>query len=342
MKIIILNSKPDTRFHFGKALGAFTEESHNTQKMTSDYLHSDTLWSALVNAWALSCPDTVDDFIDYCNNGIFKISSAFYCFVPQLYEEQKNLNKAVFFLPKPTSLNLFKFSEPKKMKKVKFISKGVWENGLMPGDWFNSDKCIISPNEEAIALKSEISELFNLFSTETAAKTSARDITRREDVFYFQTDLYLANNIQWYFFIENSLPDELQSDFQKAMQTLVNFGIGGERTTGCGSLTGYEEIDFDFNFVNNSFANVYRVSVSLTAPNENELSENALYQIIKRGGRFIEKGKSLPMVQMLLEGAVFDNDVKGRIIKLYDHPKVMRYGLSFLIPMHSNFQNINF
>lgn len=342
MKVIILYSKTGTRFHFGKALGAFTEESHNTQKMTSDYLHSDTLWSALVNAWALSCPESVEDFIIHCKNGKFKLSSAFYCIAPNLQKEQMNKNNAVFFLPKPTSLNLFKFSEPKKMKKVKFISKGVWENGLMPGDWFNSNKCTISPNEEAVALKSEISEPFNLFSTETAAKTSARDITRREDVFYFQTDLYLANNIQWYFFIENSLPDELQSDFQKAMQTLVNFGIGGERTTGCGSLTGYEEIDFDFNFVNNSFANGYRVSVSLTAPNENELSENALYQIIKRGGRFIEKGKSLPMVQMLLEGTVFDNEVKGKVIELNGQPKVMRYGLNFSIPLHSNFQTSNF
>ena len=341
MKVIILNTKPDTRFHFGKALGAFTEESHNTQKMTSNYLHSDTLWSAMVNAWALSCPESVEGFIDYCNSGKFKISSAFYCYIPKLHEEQKKLNEAVFFLPKPASLNLFKYSEPKNLKKVMFISKGVWESGLLPNDWFDSEKCILLQNNSVVALKSEIEKSFNLISTETAAKTSARDITKREDTFYFQTDLYLSNNVQWYFFIENKLPDNLQADYQKAMHTLVNLGIGGERTTGCGSIVGYEELDFDFKFAGNSTVEE-KVSLSLILPDKDELTERALYQIIKRGGRFIEKGKSLPMVQMLLEGAVLDKEVKGRIVELYDQPKVMRYGLSFLIPFHCNFQTTNF
>ena len=136
------------------------------------------------------------------------------------------------------------------------------------------------------------------------------------------------------------LPENLQSDFQLVMQTFVNLGIGGERTTGCGSLSGFKELDF--NFINIASDGRYNVSVSLVAPQENELSENALYQIIKRGGRFLEKGKSLPMVQMLLEGAVFDNDVKGKIIELNDEPKVLRYGLNFSIPLHSNFSNIKF
>lgn len=344
MKVIILHSRPGTRFHFGKALGAFSEESHNTQKMTSDHLHSDTLWSALVNAWALSCPESVDDFIAHCSRGKFKLSSAFFCFDRRLYEDQKDKYNYIFFLPKPISLNLFKVSEPKKMKNIKFISKGVWEKGIMPDEWFDTDKCILLQNDKVVALKNEISESFNLYSTETTAKTSARDITMREDSFYFQTDLYLANNVQWYFFVDNLLPVNLKADFYKAMQTLVNFGIGGERTTGCGSLAGFEEQNIDFNFENHT--NVEEsgtsVSISLTAPLENELSDSSLYQIIKRGGRFLEKGKSLPMVQMLLEGAIFNNETKGRIIKLNDQPKILRYGLNFPIPLHNNFQTTNF
>ena len=38
MKAFILNSNLGTRFRFGKAMGAFTEETHNTQKTTSEYL----------------------------------------------------------------------------------------------------------------------------------------------------------------------------------------------------------------------------------------------------------------------------------------------------------------
>jgi CRISPR type III-A-associated RAMP protein Csm4 len=332
MKIIILRSRPGTRFHFGKALGAYTEELHNTQKTTSDYLHSDTLWSALVNSWALSCPETVEDFIAQCINENFKLSSAFYC-----------LNKSLFFLPKPLSLNLFKVTDPKRMKNIRFISKGIWENGIMPDDWFESDKCTLLQNEKVVALKSEISEKINLFSIETNAKTSARNIKVLEDSFYFQTDLTLGNSVQWYFFIDNQMPIHLHTDFHLAMDTLVNLGIGGERTTGCGSLYGFEEHDFDFNFNNSTLVEESNqcVSISLVSPIENELSETSLYQAIKRGGRFYEKGKSLPMIQMLLEGAVLDNELKGRIIKLNDQPKIMRYGLNFPVPLHSNFQTTN-
>lgn len=338
MKAVILNSNPGARFHIGRALGAFTEETHNTQKTTSEYLHSDTLWSALVNAWALSCPKSVNDFINECMNGNFRLSSAFYCYMPPLSTEgKKGGNKKIYFLPKPASLNLAKFSDPKSLKRVKFLSKGIWEKGLLPEDWFDKDKCTLLQNESVVALKSEIevAESFKLFYIETTAKTSARDITDREDAFYFQTDLYLAENIRWYFLIDNKLPDTLLSDFHTAMKALINLGIGGERTTGCGSLSGYEEIEFNLEMEKSEHTS----SISLIAPNQEELSENSLYQIIKRGGRFLEKGKSLPMVQMLLEGAVFDNNINGKIVELNNKPKILRYGLSFLIPLHNNFSN---
>ena len=330
MQAYILKSNPGTRFRFGEALGAYTEEQSNTQKTTSEFLHSDTLWSALVNAWALCCPETVEDFISECETGKFKLSSAFYCV------EFKGNN--IYFLPKPVSLNLFQFDEPKKLKKVKFISKGVWENGLLPKDWFDSGKCTLLQNESIIALKSEIDTPVKLFSVETSPKTHARDITNRESSFYYETNLYLSHNdnykTDWYFLPENDLSANLQTDLQKAMQTLVNLGIGGERTTGCGSLSGFQETELNFNPVEISN---YRASVSLIAPNENELTENSLYQIIKRGGRFLEKGKCLPITQMLLEGAVFDTEIEGKIVELNKEPYILRYGLNLSIPVHNNF-----
>ena len=207
----------------------------------------------------------------------------------------------------------------------------------MPDDWFNPEKCTLSFNESSVALKSEIDKPFKLTSTETTAKTSARDITNRKDAFYFQTDLYLEENLKWYFLLDNKLPENLQYDFQTALKALTDFGIGGERTTGCGGLSGFEEIDFNLSDDLVSQNSGYSVSISLIAPNKNELSKNSLFQIIKRGGRFFKKGKSLPMIQMLLEGAVFDRDVHGRIIELNEDPKVLRYGLSCSIPLHSNF-----
>ena len=332
MQAIILKSNPGTRFRFGEALGAFPEGMHNAQKSTSQYLHSDTLWSALVNAWALCCPETIEDFISECKNGGFKLSSAFY------YVEFKENN--VYFLPKPVSLNLFQFDEPKKLKKVRFISKGVWETGLLPKDWFNSEKCVLLQNDNIIALKSEIDTPIQLFSIETSPKTHARDITDREDSFYYETDLFLTYGddykVDWYFLIENNLSENSQNDLKKALQTLVSFGIGGERSSGCGSLTEYEEkfLDIELTEMSN-----YKCSVSLIAPKENELMKNSLYQTIKRGGRFIESGKCLPMTQMLLEGAVFDTEIQGSVVTLNENPPILRYGLNLDIPLNNNFIN---
>jgi CRISPR-associated protein Csm4 len=331
MQTYILKSNLGTRFRFGEALGAYTEETHNAQKTTSDYLHSDTLWSALVNAWAFCSSETVESFISECKNGNFKLSSAFYCV-------EYNDNK-VFFLPKPVSLNLFSFDEPKKLKKIKFISKGVWESALLPTEWFNTDKCTLLQNESIVALKSEIDTSIEIYTKETNPKVRARDITDKEDSFYYETDLFLLHgdnfSVSWYFITENNLPPNLQENFKMAMQTLVNLGIGGERTSGCGSLTECKENDFAIDIAHST----YRSSLSLIAPNENELTETSLYQTIKRGGRFLEKGKCLPMIQMLLEGAVFDTEIKGHIVTLNETPPILRLGLNLSVPLHNNFIN---
>ena len=332
MQAIILKSNFGTRFRFGEALGASTEEIHNTPKSTSLYLHSDTLWSALVNAWALCCPETVENFISECRNGKLKLSSAFYCV--------ENKGKNIYFLPKPVSLNLFQYTEPRRLKKVRFISKGVWEGGLLPEDWFDSGKCTLLQNESVVALKSEIDTPVKLFSVETTPKIHARNIANKDNSFYYETNLFLSHGdnykVNWYFLLENKLPENLKKDFQKAMQTLVNLGIGGERATGSGGLSGFQEAELEFKLPEISN---YQVSVSLIAPDKNELTENSLYQIIKRGGRLLENGNCLPMVQMLLEGAVFDTKIEGNIVSLNDNPPIVRYGLNLSIPLHNNFIN---
>ena len=332
MQAYILKSNPGTRFRFGEALGAYTEEQSNTQKTTSEFLHSDTLWSALVNAWTLCCPQTVEDFISECENGKFKLSSAFYC-----VEFEENI---IYFLPKPVSLNLFRFAEPKKLKEVRFISKGVWEAGLLPEDWFNPSKCVLLQGESIVALKSEINTPVKIFTRETNPKVRARNINDRNNSFFFQTDLFLLHGenykVNWYFLTQNNLSENLQDDFKKAMQTMVNFGIGGERSSGCGSLTEFVEKELNIEPVEISN---YKCSISLTAPAENELGDNSLYQTSKRGGRFLEKGRCLPMIQMLLEGAVFETEITGKIVELNQEPPILRYGLNLSIPLHNNFIN---
>lgn len=107
-------------------------------------------------------------------------------------------------------------------------------------------------------------------------------------------------------------------------------------------MSGYYETDFDIELKESSQNETVQASLSLVAPTQDELCDDDIYQTIKRGGRFFEKGKSLPMIQMLLEGAVLDKSVKGRIVELNNNPKILRYGLNYMIPLHSNFYTSKF
>jgi len=109
MQACLLKTNKGARFHFGEASGV--------ARATSHFLHSDTLFSAIINAWAVKNRETVDEFIAICKRGEFKISSGFYCVETD--------GKTVFFLPKPVSLNLLPFDNPSKLERITMISAGI-------------------------------------------------------------------------------------------------------------------------------------------------------------------------------------------------------------------------
>lgn len=71
MKAVILRCKPNAQFHFGKV----ALDSNMALANTSNYIHSDTLFSGLMNACAVLYPNQVQSFIDAFQRNIFKISS---------------------------------------------------------------------------------------------------------------------------------------------------------------------------------------------------------------------------------------------------------------------------
>ncbi|MDR2652200.1 MAG: type III-A CRISPR-associated RAMP protein Csm4 [Prevotellaceae bacterium] len=331
MQAIILKSKAGTRFHFGEALGSSEGKNANVQQAISSILHSDTLFSAIVNAWALRSPETIGDFIAACQRNEFKISSGFYCL--------KTNNSTIFFLPKPVTLNLCPADNPKVLKRVKMISAGVWERGLTPKDWFDEKQCTLLQNDTVVALKEEISERIKLYESLTSPKVKART-ENREGSFFWQTNLHLLSDknheVNWYFIIDHRLNDTLKDHLADALQTMTQLGIGGERSSGCGSLTGYEKVDFSLNLPE---AQPYQASISLVIPKADELSGKCFYLTMKRGGRYLDHHEYLKMIQALAEGAVFDKNIQGQIVALKEHPLILRYGLNLTLPLHHNFVN---
>lgn len=328
MQACLLMPNKGARFHFGEASG----DMPNAPQTTSHFLHSDTLFSAIVNAWAVKNPETVDEFIAVCKRGEFNISSGFYCV--QTY------GKTVFFLPKPVSLNLLSFEDPlilERIERIKMISAGIWENGLLPAEWFDAEKCTLLQNETMVALKKEINHNIILYEVITTPKANIRTADKEKSL-YFQTDLYLfgdeGHTVNWYFLIGKTLDGHLGNHLYEALQTMTHLGIGGRRSSGCGGLKGFDFEEFSLKLSDTQ----YQAAISTVIPNVNELSDNCLYLTMKRGGR--REGaneKPLPMVQVLQEGAVFDKDIKGKIVTLSDNPPVVRYGINFSLPLHNNY-----
>jgi CRISPR-associated protein Csm4 len=194
-------------------------------------------------------------------------------------------------------------------------------------------------NDTVVALKEEVSENIKLYELLTSPKVKART-ENREDSFFWQTNLHLLSDenqaVNWYFIVENQLNDELKKHLDDALQTVMNLGVGGERSSGCGSLTDFEKVNFSLNLPDTQ---PYHASISLVIPKKDELSDNCFYLTIKRGGRYLDNNEHLKMVQALVEGAVFEKDIQGQIIVLKEQPLVLRYGLSLTLPLHHNFVN---
>ena len=179
MKTISLHCKPNTRFHFGK-VGIDPDASLND---TSHYLHSDTLYSAIINIAVLLYGDKSTEFTHILNafkNGEIKMSSVFYCI--------DNINSRIYFLPKPCHWQRSVKSNFKEYNKIKFISKGIWEQGIHPNRW-DTETVVIQGKFRALKSEFTASELlqlqqFKFYEVDTQPKVFVSKPTQ-EDSLYF-------------------------------------------------------------------------------------------------------------------------------------------------------------
>ena len=110
MQAILLIPANGSQFHLGET---GLDDS-------SDLLHSDTLFSALANVYALALSGA-DTFIDLVKKGKLSFSSGLYAML------KKDSNEPpLLFLPKPT-VTYSKVEDRKRYKNIKYFSLGVWD-----------------------------------------------------------------------------------------------------------------------------------------------------------------------------------------------------------------------
>ena len=347
MEAVILKCRPNAQFHFGKiALDVNTSLSD-----TANVLHSDTLFSALIVTLNTIFPEHTKRFIDFFKGGEkLKISSGFYCV--------EHDGGYTYFLPKPIHYNLqhiekdekdekvkcIEKTDRKMLKKVQFISKDVWEQGLLPKEW--PEKCLILQKrfvitkDEALAIAlGDKWQDFELYSEHTLPKVSVHKLTK-EDNLYNQTNIQIADNrkldlestpaIHLYFLLDQELEEGDYSIFQTILSVLEDTGIGGERNVGCGRI---EKVDYrDFQYDVQDVSDM-QCMLSLVNPTAQDLPNLKWYNVITRGGRKTANHGVLKRVKMLLEGGIAITSLDGQIPAIHDNGLFLRCGKSLSLPV---------
>lgn len=332
MQAVILKCPPNAQFHFGK----IAPDENTSLNDTSTYIHSDTLFSSIINVAAkILEAEELNMLIDWfkAENGVrVRISSGFYCLEAG--------GQYTYFLPKPVTWvaeNTKKSKELKKIKKVAFISKKVWEEGIKPDQWketchFIQGKFIIHKSELEVK---DIGGL-SIYHTDSLPKVNVHK-PNRDNSIYYQTNIQLEDNgvarVHFYFLLEQDLAEDEYKLLKRVLDWMPEEGIGGERTVGCGHLEGIEYHDFAMDFLATRYC-----GVSLVNPTEADLLNAEAYEIITRGGRPIGADIRLKRVKMMAEGAIFNEKVEGfvpDITPLKAKGTFLRYGKAFCLPVHS-------
>lgn len=339
MKAIILKCRSGSRFHLGESVNHRDTVLHNT----SEHIHSDVLFGSFISAMAKTHPHKLDSFKQHFINEKIRFSSALYCI------KEKNADKYLFLLPKPVSLNLLKLEDCldyKAIKKVKFISKGVFEKGLQPNDWF-SNQCTM-PNNISVFLKEEFTENnpeFSLYNKVDLQKVKIHS-DESEGNLYSQTDIMLMGTekyeVNWYFLLDEQLPNEDRDIFYKTLELMAINGIGGERSTGCGAIEDMEIIeDFSIDIHHPSDKHVL---LSLAFPLESETNQYLLYKTKTRGGMWYDAKKRLKHIMAIEEGCILNGSISPQIIDLSENNyPYWKYGgnISYPLPIeYINFLNV--
>ena len=303
---------------------------------TEDIVHSDTLFSAIINAWNQMDPGFVTTLIppekDSVTKFPFRISSAF------------PFSGNQFFFPKPYARIWQEDSDnspalEKNQKKIRFIEKTVLESVL------SGIKSAYNPN-----VNRTVPAYYSPDSPLESQPGKAYDVPRLminrnnqgQSIFHFTRIVFRPDS--GLFFLVEWNDESLLTKFNAALRLLGDMGIGGDRSVGHGLFTPEEVPEFHVKIPDNP-THKYLLSLTHPAPVDDvTVLKNAGYDLTERKGwAWSGRGISLrrKAVRMLVEGSVLpEPGLKGDIVKVLEptetgraleHP-LFRYGLAFDIP----------
>lgn len=306
------------KFKFISPLHIGSDEAGIGVENVQSMIHSDTIFSALVNSASLMN----NNYIDFLIQGNFRISSAF------PYKENH------YFLPRPFYPFPSTFGKySKEVKKLEFLQEvdfQAWIKGEL------NEKNITG----AISRSQNIEEI----STLDIRPRNFIDRRTSDTIIYHCGGVVFQKNCGLYFVLETDNEDK--GRFQDILKALKKLGFGGERSIGYGQFS-FEiigAIDTEAGIwknIKNNEGNSFSL-LSLCYPAENENINAKAYQTVLRKGWVFSTSSKKQMkrktLRMFKEGSVFINQLKGKIVDVtpqgFNDHDVYRYGKAFSVKMN--------
>lgn len=306
------------KFNFISPLHIGSDEAGIGVENVQSMIHSDTIFSALVNSASLMN----NNYIDFLLQGNFRISSAF------PYKENH------YFLPRPFYPFPSTFGKySKEVKKLEFLQEVDFQA------WIKGEL-----NEKNIT--GAISRSQNIEEVSTLDIRPRNFIDRRTSgtIIYHCGGVVFQKNCGLYFILETD--NESISRFQDILKILKKLGFGGERSSGYGQFDfeAIGHIDSEAGIwknIKNNEGNSFSL-LSLCYPAENENINAKAYQTVLRKGWVFSTSSKKQMkrktFRMFKEGSVFVNQLKGKIVDVtprgFNDHAVYRWGKAFSVKMN--------
>lgn len=353
------------RLFFRNALHIGSPRSGAGVESSLDFIHSDTLWAAIANYWAIigsvngiSFKDFLDGFaagkdaeLQAASNGpFFTLSSAF------PFSDRGRDSR--YWLPKPLSVSfgLSQLNKPEKRNSErKQYAKTLKSSCFILRENFASWQDFSRPIGNAVFL-----EQSERIGYDAIRPQAAIDRLSNSANLFHSALSYIepASERDGLYFLFRAADDRVVKALETVLQVISEAGgIGGDISSGCGELrscTIRQIQDDDASWAclrGPAEPNAYCL-LSLCAPASTELSADryaAYHTVIRKGwtgSLSTAMQKKRKTVHMLSEGSVIVGKDPGRLVTLTPAPEltpeweglhdIYRYGFAFLVPIRIN------
>ncbi|QTA92069.1 type III-A CRISPR-associated RAMP protein Csm4 [Desulfonema magnum] len=327
-------------------------------------IHSDTLWAALCNNWAvaehaLDIPfkEFLDSFIN--GNPLFRISSAF----PMTNSGSR------FWLPRPLSVP-FDFSELNrkgKRNKIRY-GKDIKKESLISLDHFKD--WLLFDEKRNLVTKIVRGEKASNITDEIRPHNTLNRSSCESQIYHSGTTYFDAEGRTGMYFLLKTECENVKDTVEKVLNVIKETsGIGGNRGIGLGSIANIEvkdvrEIQNLWDFIvnplqlNNEEKDVHLAHclLSLWHPNtiaplyeggKDDIANSLSYELILRkgwtGSLSVGRQVKRKTVHMFGEGSIFSDEPKGQLADLTPdeemtpqwkgYHNIYRYGYAFAVPI---------